>query len=97
MTRVNGPLFGLEATGQIAGLGAFRKGRHGPEFIEIAKTDKPATAGQRRIRACFKTARETWAAIPPKVMYVNFKPVYYRDPTWLEFWADWLNAHPECR
>lgn len=96
MTKVTRPLFGERASGNIADIGTFRMGRHGPEFIRIAKTDKPATARQRQFRDCFKAARAAWIALPIKIKYVDNKPVEYRDPEWIPFWNNWLAEHPDC-
>lgn len=81
MTRVTHPLFSSWATGPIAGLGSFRMGRHGPEFIFTATPHDPSTTAQEAHRALFRQARAEWKALTlPR-------------PKWGPWWAQWYIAY----
>lgn len=83
MTRVTGPLFSDTAHGPIAGLGSFRMGRHGPEFIATARTTRPPSVAQTALRALFAEAMAEWRALtPPR-------------PPWATFWAEWYAEHTQ--
>lgn len=83
MTRVTGPLFSDTARGPIAGLGSFRMGRHGPEFIATARTTRPPSTRQQEMRALFAEAMAEWLALtPPR-------------PPWATFWAEWYAEHTQ--
>jgi len=97
MTKVTSPLFGAEAHGRIGEIGSFRRGRHGPEFIQHPKTRKVEAGPQPIIRACFQAAKAAHSAIPPIRIKIGDRWVKVRLPRWPEFWRQWLIDHPECR
>lgn len=97
MTKVTGPLFGTRATGSVADFGTFRMGQHGPEFIQIAAQDGPASEAQARLRACFATARAAWLLITPTKVKRGGRWVWRRSPPWPDYWRQWLIDHPECK
>lgn len=97
MSKVTGPLFGTTATGAIAGLGYFRQGRHGPQFIPLADTQGRKAQPQRRIKDGFKIAHAEWCALPKTKVRRNGIHVWRILPIWTTYWATWLANHPEYR
>lgn len=96
MTKVSSPLFGTSATGKIGAIGTFRMGRHGPEFIAIAKGSGGWTEPQDRLRACFTAAKAAHSLIEPTRYQVGKRWYSHRIPAWSDFWRQWLIDHPEC-
>lgn len=97
MAKVEQPLFGDSAVGKIGNIGTFRQGRHGPEFIKIAKGSGGNTETQQRQRACFAAAKAAHSQIVPTLIATEPRKIYRRFPDWPTFWAQWLAEHPECR
>ncbi|MDS4029496.1 MAG: hypothetical protein RKO66_05435 [Candidatus Contendobacter sp.] len=97
MAKVTRPLFSDEARGPIAGIGSFRMGAHGPEFIAPPKARKAEAQPKPKIRECFKAAKAAHSAIVPERINVNGDWRDIRLPRWPEFWRQWLIDHPDCQ
>lgn len=97
MTKVTGPLFGTQATGKIGPLGAFRAGRHGPEFVAPQDPTRRKATPPRPIHACFAAAKAAHSAITPTPYWNGIEWRSHRLPSFPDFWRQWLIDHPECR
>ena len=86
MAKVTKPLFANAATGSIAGVGSFRKGKHGYQFMTTSAPTKDPTAAQLKMRACFSVARSAWCQLPEQSR-----------STWPVYWRAYILAHPECK
>ncbi len=96
MARITKPLFSDEARGSIAGLGSFRMGATGPQFIAPPKTRKAERGPRPKIRDCFAAAKAAHSAIVPTRIQIAGEWRDIRLPRWPEFWRQWLIDHPEC-
>ncbi|MDS4030785.1 MAG: hypothetical protein RKO66_12020 [Candidatus Contendobacter sp.] len=94
MAKITRPLFSDEARGSVAGLGSFRMGAHGPQFIAPPKTRKAEAQPRPAIRDQFAEAKAAHSAIVPERINVNGDWRNIRLPRWPEFWRQWLIDHP---
>ncbi|KAB2924159.1 MAG: hypothetical protein F9K25_17905 [Candidatus Contendobacter sp.] len=97
MAKVTKPLFSDEARGSIAGIGSFRMGQHGPQFIAPPQTRKVESGERPRIRDCFAAAKAAHSEITPTRVKIDKKWREVRFPKWPEFWRQWLLDHPDCK
>lgn len=66
MAKVDGPLFGVEATGELAGTLAFKLGK---TYCRLEKKRAPSrsrTSGQAGQRDAFDLARSAWLGLSPE-------------------------------
>lgn len=97
MSKVTGPLFGASAVGSIAGLGYFRQGRHGPEFVPLADNQGRKPQRQRRINAGFRIAHAEWLTSQTQHIKIGGKWFTRHVTPWKTYWNAWLNSHPDYR
>jgi hypothetical protein len=86
MVKLTRPLFADSAFGQVGSLGAFRRGRHGAQFMVLSVPTDRKSPKQLALRACFKTARQQWQALDKSK----------RSP-WGVYWRQYLANHAECQ
>lgn len=96
MAKVTRPLFSDAARGTVAGIGSFRMGANGPEFIAPPKTRKTEAKPHPKIRDCFAAAQAAYSLIEPQKVKIGKETRLIRLPRWPEFWRQWLIDHPEC-
>lgn len=97
MAKVTRPLFANSASGPVAGMGSFRMGRHGPEFITPQKARKTEAGPRPKIRDGFAAAQAAYSQITPVKVKFGKKYRLIRLPRWPDFWRQWLIDHPEYR
>lgn len=97
MSKVTGPLFGTTAAGTIAGLGYFRQGRHGPEFVPLTDARGRKSQRQRAINSGFRIAQIEWLASPTQRVKIAGKWFTRYVTPWETYWNAWLDNHPEYR
>lgn len=94
MTRVTQPLFSDSARGSFARLGAFRMGRHGPEFIRLATGQRTPIESLTPAQIRFKAAHEAYMALTPEWTEEDGRRYHRRNPRWALFYQQWCEDHP---
>jgi len=64
MAVVRGPLFSVEAHGDLCGILTYRKGRGNPAVYGHHEPKVPNTAGQVSQQTSFTSAVSSWRALP---------------------------------
>lgn len=94
MTRVSRPLFSDSARGDFAGLGTYRMGRHGPEFIRLATGQRTPVATLTPSQTRFQEAVAAFKLLTPEWTEEDGRRYFRRNPRWALFWAQWVEDHP---
>lgn len=97
MAKVTSPLFAESASGPVAGIGSFRMGKNGPEFIAPPKTRKDEVGPQLKMRHCFAAAKAAYSLVTPTKVKFGKEYRLIRLPRWPDFFRQWLIDHPECQ
>jgi len=64
VVKVTRPLFSNAAYGKFADIGAFRRGKHGPQLMKLPVVNDSKTEARLKMRACFKAASIAWSKLP---------------------------------
>lgn len=94
MAKIEGPLFGEMAGGNIAGLITFRTRGGKAETMQQRKSTRPPSADQEISRDRFATAHDEWMMIEKQRVHINKRYYWRRIPTWTTFYRDWIAEHP---
>lgn len=94
MAKIEGPLFGEMAGGNIAGLLTFRTRNGKAETMKQRKSARDPSAEQELHRGRFTTAHAEWMLIEKQRVYIDHRYYWRRIPDWPTFYQTWIAEHP---